>query len=89
MKEPPKITSDVLGIEDLSSFDWDSNHVFVVERVIKKGWPDDFEEMVKYYGWGEVRMTILSINNFSSEETAFVSAAFQFTQQELKRVSKE
>lgn len=79
----PDISAHLLWEYDLSKFDWDAMKTVVAERVVTRGWPKDWEAMIKYYGYEETREIIKTIPYLDDQDIAFVSAKFDIAPTDL------
>jgi len=82
----PKVRHSLLWEYDLSGFDWQYMRALVVERVIERGWDEDYYALFALYGGMEgVRQIIRhEVLLLSDKDIAFVCAAFNFKKEELK-----
>lgn len=79
------ISSALLWDQDLSHFDWQANRVLVVQRVIERGWPDDYCAAFDLYGGEQgVREIIKDIPYLSDKDIHFVCAYFDLPKEQLK-----
>jgi hypothetical protein len=85
IKSNPRINPSLLWEYDLSSFDWQYMRALVVERVIERGWDEDYYAMFALYdGIEGVRQIIRDEVLFlSDKDTAFVCAVFYLNKEEL------
>lgn len=86
IKHHPKIKASLLWEYDLSGFDWQYMRALVVERVIQRGWDEDYYAIFSLYGGPEgVRLIVRDeILVLSEKEIAFVCVAFNLKKEELK-----
>lgn len=79
------ISKSLLWEYDLDNFDWNNMRVLVVQRVIERGWPEDFYAAIKLYGGLEqFRKIIKDIPVLTPKNIAFVCTVFQIKKEELK-----
>lgn len=70
---------------DLSHFDWWKSRKTVVQRVIERGWMNDFYAALNLYGGIEgIRDIIKEIPYLSDRDVCFVCAVFHLKREELK-----
>lgn len=70
---------------DLEKFDWWEYRDIVVQRVIERGRPDDYEAMYKLYGGKEgVREIVKEVSELSLRDINFVCHYFNLEKEELK-----
>lgn len=83
--EQPTLSPALLWDQDLTAFDWQANRVLVVQRVVERGWPNDFLAAFNMYG-GEigVREIIKDIPYLSDKDMHFVCTYFDLKKEELK-----
>lgn len=79
------ISKSLLWEYDLSNFDWDYMKVIVVQRVIERGWMDDFYGAInKYGGIDNIREIIKDIPVLSEKDMNFVCAIFNLKKEDLR-----
>jgi len=86
IKRNPQIKQSLLWEYDLTNFDWQYMRALVVERVIERGWDEDYYAIFALYGGMEgVRRIIRDEVLFlSGKDIAFVCAAFDLKKEELE-----
>lgn len=86
IKHQPKVKHSLLWEYDLSGFDWQYMRALVVERVIERGWDEDYYALFALYGGIEgVRKIIRDeVLILSDKDIAFVCTAFNLQKEELK-----
>lgn len=86
IKHHPKVKAGLLWEYDLSDFDWQYMRALVVERVIQRGWDEDYYAIFALYGGLDgVRQIVRDeVLNLSNKEMAFVCAVFNLKKEELK-----
>lgn len=86
IKHQPKVRHSLLWEYDLCSFDWQYMRALVVERVIERGWDEDYYALFALYGgMDEVRRIIRDeVLILSDKDIAFVCTAFNLKKEELK-----
>ncbi len=86
IKRAPKVRPSLLWEYDLSAFDWQYMRALVVERVVERGWDEDYYALFALYGGMEgVRRIIRDeVLLLSGKDIAFVCAAFDLNKEELK-----
>ncbi len=90
---PPQIASSLLWEYDLSAFArqpqlWQHMKAIVIQRIIERGWPQDWKEMLRYYGYEEVRETIKNIPLTEPRDRHFVCIFFNLQPEELWSTEK-
>ena len=82
----PKIRQGLLWEYDLKDFDWQYMRALVVERVIERGWDEDYYALFALYGGVDgVRQIIRDeVLMLSDKDIAFVCATFNLKKEELK-----
>jgi hypothetical protein len=69
---------------DLNNFDWDYMKEVVVQRVIERGWMDDFYFAInKYGGLDKFKEIIKKIKYLDNNDIIFVNTAFNIDKEEL------
>lgn len=80
-----KVSESLLWEYDLSRFDWYDMRTVVVQRVIERGWLNDFYAAIKLYGGlDSFREIIKNIPVLSDIDIAFVCNVFNLNKEELK-----
>jgi hypothetical protein len=80
-----KISPRLLWEYDLEQFDWDAMRTLVMQRVIERGWPNDFYAAIRLYGGlDKVREIIKEIPVLSLRDMAFACALFKINKEEMK-----
>lgn len=81
----PKLNPALLWEYDLGDFDWQAAKGIVVQRVIERGWPDDYAAAFEIYGGEEgFREAIKEIPMLSKKDIGFVCRFFKVKKEELK-----
>ncbi|MDR2085843.1 MAG: hypothetical protein LBP72_01590 [Dysgonamonadaceae bacterium] len=84
-KDLPDISKSLLWEYDLSDFDWYGMRTLVMQRVIERGWMEDFRAAIKKYGGiNNVREIIKEIPSLSAKDINFVCAVFNLKKEELR-----
>ena len=79
------ISKSLLWEYDLSDFDWNYMRVVVMQRVIERGWMDDFYGAISIYGGiDNIREIIKDIPVLSDKDMSFVCSIFNLKKEELK-----
>lgn len=79
------ILKSLLWEYDLTNFDWENMKTVVMQRVIERGWLDDFYAAIKLYGGiDNVREIIKDIPVLSPKDMSFVCQIFNIKKEELK-----
>ena len=74
---------------DLSDFDYQSMRNIVVQRVIERGWPNDWYFMLNYYGMDRVKSTIKDLLYLNDKDMNFVSHQFGIPLKTLRCYEKK
>ena len=84
-QQPCTVTPSLLWEYNMNEFDWNTMRVVVVQRVIERGWLNDFYAILQLYGGVEnIRQIIREIPKLSDKDIAFVCAFFGLKKEELK-----
>lgn len=79
------ISKSLLWEYDLSDFDWNYMKVVVMQRVIERGWMNDFYGAISIYGGiDNIREIIKDIPVLSDKDMSFVCSIFNLKKEELK-----
>ncbi len=79
-----KLDLSLLWEYDLSRIDYEKMINVVVQRVVERGWPDDWYAILNLYGEDGVKDAIKNIPYLNSKNMNFVSVAFEIPLSELK-----
>ena len=79
-----KLDTSLLWEYDLDHFDYNQMRNIVVQRVIERGWPDDWYALLNLYGEEGVKKSIKEIAYMNDIDMNFVSVAFEIPLSELK-----
>jgi len=90
-KEHPdaKMDSSLLWEYNLSKFDYQQMRNVVVQRVIERGWPDDWYAILNMYSENGVKNAIREIPYLNDRDMNFVSKAFKIPLSEMKCYEKK
>jgi hypothetical protein len=58
MQKKPNIRSHLLWEYDVEKFNWHRSYKIVIERVIERGWLNDWREIYRFYGSGKILETV-------------------------------
>jgi hypothetical protein len=84
-KDIKSISKSLLWEYDLARFDWEDMKIIVMQRVIERGWFDDFYAAIQLYGGiDNVREIIKDIPVLSAKDMNFVCTIFNLKKEELK-----
>ena len=84
-----KVNPNLLWEYDLSDFDFQQMKSVVIQRVIERGWPDDWYVMLNLYGEKEVAETIKVIPYLNDRDINFVSKVFRIPLSKMKCCKKK
>jgi len=84
-----KIDTSLLWEYDLSRFDYQKMRNIVVQRVIERGWRNDWYAMFNLYGEEGVKDSIRAIPYMNDRDMNFVSIAFEIPLTEMKCYAKK
>ncbi len=80
-----QISRSLLWEYDMDNFPWQKMGTTVMQRIIERGWPDDFYAAIAIYGGIENTKNIIKqIPVLSAKNIAFVSLLFDIPKKELK-----
>lgn len=69
---------------DLSKFDYQAMRPLVVQRVVERGWPNDWYAILNIYGVDGVRQAIKDLPYHNEKDMHFVSIVFNIPLNEMK-----
>jgi len=84
-----KLNNSLLWEYNLSDFDFLKMRNLVVQRVIERGWPNDWYFILNFYGLAEVKNAIKEITYLNSKDINFVSVIFDIPFNEMKCYTKK
>jgi hypothetical protein len=84
-----KINPALLWEYNLSDFDFQQMRNIVVQRVIERGWPNDWYAALNLYGEKGMKDAIKSIPYLNDKDLNFVSKAFEIPLSEMKCYEKK
>lgn len=58
MQTKPDIQPHLLWEYDVENFNWERSYKIVIERVIERGWLNDWKEIYKFYGPEKILETV-------------------------------
>lgn len=80
-----KISETLLWEYEIATFPWQKMGTLVMQRVIERGWPDDFYAAIRLYGGIEnIREIVKTIPVLSAKDMAFVCQVFGLKKEELR-----
>ena len=68
---------------DMTQWDDEKMKQFIIQRVVERGWPDDWCIMVDRFGISEIRKTLKTIPYLNNVDMCFTSALFNIPQKEM------
>ena len=70
---------------DIDMTQWDDEKMkqFIIQRVVERGWPDDWCIMIDRYGISEIRNTLKKVTYLNNIDIRFVSVIFNIPQKEM------
>lgn len=74
---------------NLSNFDYRGMRNIVVQRVIERGWPNDWYFMMNYYGIENVKSAIRELPYLNNKDMNFVSHQFDIPLKAMKCYEKK
>ena len=84
-KDPLKVSPTLLWDYDLSTFDWEKGKVIVVQRIVERGWDNDFYAAMQLYGGLEAFIEIVKqVPYLNERDMNFVSKALQIDLNDLQ-----
>ena len=79
-----KINPSLLWEYDLTDFDYQQMRSVVVQRVVERGWPDDWYAALNLYGEEGMKDAIKELRYLNAKDMNFVSRQFEIPLSELK-----
>lgn len=84
-----EINPALLWEYDLSNFDYHAMRPIMVQRVVERGWPNDWYAVLNIYGLEGVKEAIRSLPYLNDKDMHFVSVTFDIPLNELKCFEKK
>ncbi len=84
-----KINTSLLWEYDIAKFDYQLMRDVVVQRVIERGWPQDWYAMLNLYGVEGVTAAIKNIPYLNDKDMNFVSRQFDIPLSTMKCYEKK
>ena len=80
-----QISKSILWEYDLSEFSWYDMRSIVIQRVIERGWMNDFYAAIRIYGGiSSVKEIIKDIPSLSNKDMTFVCSVFDLKKEDLR-----
>ena len=79
-----RVRSSLLWEYDTKDFDWTSMRTTVVQRVVERGFVEDFYAILNLYGVDGVKEAIKCIPYLNAKDQNFVCVTFQLKKEELR-----
>ncbi len=79
-----KVNPSLLWEYDLANFDYQLMKNIVVQRVIERGWPEDWNAILNMYSEDGVKKIIKDIPYLNDKDMNFVSNVFHIPLSEMK-----
>ena len=79
-----KINPSLLWEYEMENFDFKAMRNVVVQRVLERGWTDDFYAMFNLYGYRAIRQVIKEIPYMNAKDMNFVCLLFNLKKEDLK-----
>ncbi len=79
-----KLNPKLLWEYDLANFDYYEMQNVVIQRIIERGWPNDWYFMLNFYGIKGVKKAIKEIAYLNDKDMNFVSLQFNIPLIEMK-----
>ncbi|MDP9082105.1 MAG: hypothetical protein M3O71_32215 [Bacteroidota bacterium] len=79
-----RINPSLLWEYDISRIDYEGMRDIIVQRVVERGWPDDWYAMLNLYGVAGVKSAIKNIPYLNKKDMNFVSHQFKIPLSAMK-----
>ncbi len=79
-----KINPALLWEYDLEQFDFQKMKSIVIQRVVERGYPNDWYAAINMFGEDEIKETIKNLPYLNDKDMTFVSVLFEIPLTELK-----
>ena len=84
-----KIKPTLLWEYDLSKFDYQQMRDIVVQRVVERGWPNDWYAALNLYGEEGIKTAIKNLPYLNDKDMNFVSKAFGIPLSKMRCYTKK
>ncbi len=84
-----KINPTLLWEYDLNNFDFQQMRLIVIQRVIERGWPEDWRAALNLYGEKGFKEVIVAIPYMNTKDMNFVSQVFEIPLVKMKCYKKK
>lgn len=84
-----KINPTLLWEYNLAGFDFQKMRDVVVQRVIERGWPNDWYFVLNLYGEDAIKQTIKRLPFLSDKDANFMSKVFKIPRSKMKCYQKK
>jgi hypothetical protein len=84
-----KINPTLFWEYDYAAINYAEMREVIVQRVIERGWPDDWYAMLNVYGVDEVKRTIKNLPYLNDKDLNFVSKLFDIPLTNIKCYGKK
>ncbi len=84
-----KINPSLLWEYDMSAFNYQNMRNVVVQRVVERGWPDDWYAALNMYGITGMIEAIKELPYLNDKDMNFVSVIFEIPLSEMKCYEKK
>lgn len=84
-----KLNPTLLWEYDLTNFDFQKMRDIVVQRVVERGWPNDWYAVLNLYGEKAIKQSIRNIEYLNDKDMNFVSKVFEIPLSEMKCYTKK
>jgi hypothetical protein len=84
-----KLNPALLWEYNLANFDFEKMKTTVVQRVIERGWPNDWFAILNMYGENQIKEAIKCILYLNDKDMNFVSKVFEIPLSKMKCYEKK
>jgi hypothetical protein len=84
-----KLNPNLLWEYDISTIDYHEMRHVVVQRVIERGWPQDWYFLLNFYGIEQIKSIITELPYLNDKDMNFVSNQFSIPINSLKCYEKK
>ena len=89
MTGKPILSKQAFWDVDMDKIDFEKNAVHVVEKVIERGRAEDFDNLIKFYGFKQVKTLALQAHWLSDISINFCCALFKVKPTDFKCYEKK
>ncbi len=84
MKEKPKLSRYLFWDTDPDKIDYDRHPRYVIEKVVTMGQFEDWQEIKRYYGLGEIKQQVVRSRDLDPRTHCFLSELLDIPKEDFR-----